>query len=93
MSDQSRREVCYTLAVLILITIFTILRSKAEDEDYAPDVILTTVICKRGVCVEIYIPTPISFRCNDPTFYEEFLKQNYPSWRFRRWRCDRGAHA
>ncbi len=31
MSDQTRREVCYTLVVLILITIFTILHTKAAD--------------------------------------------------------------
>jgi hypothetical protein len=40
-------------------------------------VILTVYICIRGFCIETYVPTPATFRCDDPSYYEKYLASGY----------------
>ena len=54
--------------------------------------ILTAFICLRGVCMEVSVPTPIAFKCDDSPYYEQYLKANYPNWRFRLYKCEEGRY-
>jgi hypothetical protein len=51
-------------------------------------VILTTIICIRAMCIEVYVPTPVAFQCDDPSYHEKYLAQEFPRWRYKGYRCD-----
>ena len=51
-------------------------------------VILTTIICIRAMCTEVYIPTPAAFQCDDTSYHETYLARAYPRWHYKAYRCD-----
>jgi len=55
--------------------------------------ILTTLICIRAMRLEVYIPTPVRFGCDDDSVYQTYLAREYPRWHFKQWRCARGRFA
>jgi hypothetical protein len=53
--------------------------------------ILTVYICIRGFCLEVYIPTPASFACDNNSYHEKYLAVEYPRWRYTRYICTQGG--
>ncbi len=53
--------------------------------------ILTVYICIRGMCLEVYVPTPVTFACDDPSYHEKYLAENYPRWTYEGYNCDPGG--
>jgi hypothetical protein len=56
-------------------------------------VILTVYICIRGFCIETYVPTPITFACNDRQYHERFIAENYRRWTYEGYVCIGGRTA
>jgi hypothetical protein len=56
--------------------------------------VLTVFICLRGFCAEVFIPTPATFACDDSSYHEKYIAENFPKWKFEMYRCDpRGRDA
>jgi hypothetical protein len=52
--------------------------------------ILSVIACVHGhyaTCVEIAVPTPIVFACDDPSYHEKYLSENYPRFEYKSYIC------
>jgi len=55
--------------------------------------ILSVLACVHGhnaMCVEVAVPTPIEFACDDPSYHENYLAENYRRFEFRFYICGKG---
>jgi hypothetical protein len=55
--------------------------------------ILSVYLCIRGMCIETYVPTPITFACDNPQYHEHFIVENYPRWTYEGYHCIGGRTA
>ena len=55
--------------------------------------ILSVYLCIRGMCIETYVPTPVTFACDNPEYHERFIAANYPRWTYEGCHCIGGRSA
>ncbi len=89
MSDKSRREFCYTLAVLILLTILTILNARAEKKADGMSILLYILVCFDEACQVVPVPTPITYECGEMPLnvLYDYIAEKYPGYEYRDFRC------
>lgn len=56
-------------------------------------IILTVFICIKAMCIEVGVPTPIDFACNDPSYHQRYLAENFPRWTYEAYVCKGGRYA
>jgi hypothetical protein len=58
--------------------------------------LLSVIACVHGhnaMCAEISVPTPITFACDDRSYHEKYLSENYPRFEYKAYICTPGAAA
>lgn len=45
------------------------------------------------MCQTIYVPTPLSFQCDNPIFHEAYIAEHYPRWEYKAYLCEDGRYS